>query len=682
MRQKSGLMGLLQRFPFHRRLTITAVLFFLVAVATVGARAQTCNDWKAVTGWQGTYTLTSNGQFIHGMIDQYTINETSGATVNMNSQTGGLCNQIRWQGPDLNNTGSVNDNTQVLNGCVQGQWFTSDTLVGNAGFPSNSEIVVDATDGTFSFQPIPSDSVLHTVYNCEGSQSQQIQWGTGPGNNWPLNFTLPSQVGPLTVNSFPFSASSLYAGYQDINWTITFNLTPVLPGYQPLTVAVTGNGSVASTDGFINCPSVCTHSYPPDAQVTLNATPGQGSTFVGWSGACSGTGSCTVTMSQAQTVNAIFSPPLQFVAVEPCRVADTRNPNGTFGGPPLQGRTQRSFPIAQSACNIPASAQAYSLNITVVPSGSLGYLTAWPTGENQPLVSTMNSPDGRIKANAAIIPAGTNSGVSFYATDTTNLVVDVNGYFTPATGSPGVLLDQFYALPPCRAIDTRIGLGGSYLQGGVARMLSPQSSNCIPGGLTIHAYSFNATVIPHPAGQSLAYLTLWPYSSPQPLVSTLNNLTATLVANAAIVPTVNDDIMAYASNDTDLVLDINGYFAAPGPGGLSLYPTMPCRVLDTRDHNGQPFTGEKTVSVIGSPCAPPVGAQAYVFNATVVPSGSLGYLTLWPDGQLKPLVSTLNATDGFITSNMAVVPTTNGSIDAYASGLTQLVLDISGYFAP
>jgi len=65
-----------------------------------------------------------------------------------------------------------------------------------------------------------------------------------------------------------------------------------------------------------------------------------------------------------------------------------------------------------------------------------------------------------------------------------------------------------------------------------------------------------------------------------------------------------------------------------------------------------------------------------------VPSGSLGYLTLWPDHQTEPVVSTLNAIDGWTTSNMAIVPTTNGSIDAYADGLTQLILDISSYFAP
>ena len=82
-------------------------------------------------------------------------------------------------------------------------------------------------------------------------------------------------------------------------------------------------------------------------------------------------------------------------------------------------------------------------------------------------------------------------------------------------------------------------------------------------------------------------------------------------------------------------------------------------------------------------CGPPATAQAYVFNATVVPLVSLGYLALWPDGQQQPVVSTLNAIDGAITSNMAIVPTTNGKIDAFANhGLTQLLLDISSYFAP
>jgi hypothetical protein len=117
---------------------------------------------------------------------------------------------------------------------------------------------------------------------------------------------------------------------------------------------------------------------------------------------------------------------------------------------------------------------------------------------------------------------------------------------------------------------------------------------------------------------------------------------------------------------------------------MLLYTLAPCRALDTRGPggNGPPFVNEMTVNVESSPCAPPATAQAYVFNATVVPPGQLGLLTLWPDGELQPNASTLNAKDGAITSNMAIVPTSNGSIDAFANDLTQLVLDISSYFAP
>jgi hypothetical protein len=345
----------------------------------------------------------------------------------------------------------------------------------------------------------------------------------------------------------------------------------------------------------------------------------------------------------------------------------------------------RSFPLGQSGnpCSIPSNAIAYSLNVTVVPDGPLGYLTIWPTGESEPVVSTLNSKDGRVKANAAIVPAGTPSGaVSVYVTNTTNVILDIDGYFTaPASGTY-----QFYTLPPCRLVDTRGAdgnLGGPRLLAQTPRSFPLLQSSCIPAGLNPLAYSLNFTVVPNPSGQPLGYLSVWPTGEAQPVVSTLNNPTATVVANAAILTAgTGGAVDVYAYDTTDLLIDIDGYFAAPGTGGLSMYPVAPCRVLDTRQNNGQPFSGEKTVNVVGSLCAPPSSAQAYIFNATVVPLGSMPYLTLWPDGEQQPVVSTLNAYDGFITSNMAIVPTNNGSIDAYAYALTQLILDISGYFAP
>jgi hypothetical protein len=318
--------------------------------------------------------------------------------------------------------------------------------------------------------------------------------------------------------------------------------------------------------------------------------------------------------------------------------------------------------------------------VTVVPHGSLGYLTVWPTGEDQPVVSTMNSYDGRVKANAAIVPAGTQGAVSFFVTDTTDLILDIDGYFAPVSNSTLA----FYSLAPCRVADTRNAngdLGGPYLMGGVPRdfpVLEATSCN-IPNAA--QAYSLNFTAVPH---VPLGFLTVWPTGQSQPGVSTLNSYSGQLVANAAIVPAGTDGkVSTYASNDTDLVIDINGYFAAAGQNGLSLYPTAPCRVLDTRTvGNGQPFSGELTVDVLNSGCTPST-AEAYVLNATVVPPGPLGFLTLWPDGGSLPVVSTLNAADGAVTSNMAIVPASSqGRIDAFASDLTQLILDISSYFAP
>jgi YVTN family beta-propeller protein len=373
---------------------------------------------------------------------------------------------------------------------------------------------------------------------------------------------------------------------------------------------------------------------------------------------------------------------LQFVPVTPCRVVDTRNADGEFGGPPIQAGTFRSFPIPDNPnCGIPDTAAAYSLNVTVVPEQILGYLTVWPTGQSQPVVSTMNSLDGRIKANAAIVPAGNGEAVSVYVTDTTNLILDIDGYFTPVSGSTLA----FYALPPCRVADTRnpVGpLGGPYLSAGQERDFPILSAAACDIPSSAQAYSLNFTAIPK--GGGLSYLTVWPQGQSKPLVSTLNDQTGTITANAALIAAGTEGgVATYPSDNTDLVIDINGYFAPAGSGGLSLYTVPPCRALDTRHSTGA-FNGELNppADVLDSPCDVWSTGQAYVMNATVVPPGQLGYLTLWADGQPRPLVSTLNAIDGAITSNMAIVPTINGSVDAYASGLTQLILDISGYFAP
>ncbi len=506
-----------------------------------------------------------------------------------------------------------------------------------------------------------------------------------------------SRTGSLTVNSTSTASPNVAtltgtgatgtAGATLSPTSLAFGNQIVGTTASPQAVTLTNSGtvqlsvgSIAATGDFAaisnNCPAVL--SANTSCTINVNFTP----TVMG-----SRSGLLTVTDNAASSPQQVSlsgtgTPGLRFVPVSECRIADTRNPNGPFGGPFLTaGASARAFNIPSSACNIPAEAQAYSLNVTVVPHAQpVGFLTLFPCGQAQPATSTLNSVDGRVKAAAAIVGAGTAGGVCAFATGDTDLILDINGYFVPASNTTAL---AYYPVTPCRLVDTRGAAGplsGPSLVANAARTFPLVSGACqLPA--TAQAYSLNFTAIPPGA---LGFVTAWPAGQAQPPVSTLNAPTGVTTANAAIVPAgTNGAISVFASNNTDLVIDVNGYFAAPGVGGLSLFTLPPCRVLDTRNPAGSPpFSGTLTINVGVSSCGAPSSAQAYVLNATVVPSGPLGFLTLWPaDGSPQPATSTLNAPDGVVTSNMAIVPTNNGSIKAFASSTTHLVVDIFGYFA-
>ncbi len=135
-------------------------------------------------------------------------------------------------------------------------------------------------------------------------------------------------------------------------------------------------------------------------------------------------------------INGYFAPTgganaQRFFTTAPCRLLDTRLADGEFGGPVLAAAQVRSYRLPLAGCGIPGAAAAYSLNATVVPSAPLGYLTLWPEGIAQPVVSTLNAVGDAIVANAAIVPARTEGAVASYATSQTHLILDGNGYFAP-----------------------------------------------------------------------------------------------------------------------------------------------------------------------------------------------------------------------------------------------------------
>jgi glucose/arabinose dehydrogenase len=563
-----------------------------------------------------------------------------------------------------------------------------------------------------------ADGATGTIYLIEAAQAIELTISSNPtGQSFTFNDEATTYTAPRSFNVNPGSNNSIHwfdttdgpTRRRFLSWSDgnTNNPRSIIAGQQSatysanfatqvlLTRAVSAGGTIAVT------PASADNWYDIATRIQVTATANAGYHFSGFSG-CVSSNANTVTFNASVpcTIEAQFTPDAvvttgsRFVPLVPCRVMDTRDAGrpANFGPPKLTGGIRREVPVPLSGCGTPATAKAYSLNITVAPAGPLGFLSIWPRGTPQPLVSTLNSPGGRVVANAAIVPAGVSGDISLYATDDTDVIIDMNGYFseTEPNGVP------FYPTAPCRPVDTRGesgqsgALGPPILSATTRRdFLLTQGPCALPSAV---AYSLNATVVPE---GPLAYLTLWPTGGGQPLVSTLNSFEGRVVANAAIVVSgTSQSISAFATNRTHLILDSNGYFAPAGsaPNGLLFRPVTPCRVADTRAGGGKsgafgpPIVNggtQRDFPIPQSACAIPASAAAYAVNVTVVPQVPMDYLTLWPTGQPRPFVSTLNAFEGQIVANAALVRAgSNGSVSVFVTHTADVIIDINGYFAP
>ncbi|HEX7180720.1 MAG TPA: hypothetical protein VF756_02670 [Thermoanaerobaculia bacterium] len=123
--------------------------------------------------------------------------------------------------------------------------------------------------------------------------------------------------------------------------------------------------------------------------------------------------------------------PHDFYTLTPCRLVDTRQPNGPRGGPVLQPAAIRAFALA-GACGIPPTAKALSVNMTVVQPTSFGHLALYPDGHLTPNTSSINFQAGQTRANSAIVGLGDGNGairVHAATGGTVHFILDVNGYF-------------------------------------------------------------------------------------------------------------------------------------------------------------------------------------------------------------------------------------------------------------
>ncbi|MBI5635246.1 MAG: SBBP repeat-containing protein, partial [Nitrospirae bacterium] len=202
------------------------------------------------------------------------------------------------------------------------------TYLGGAGDDIASSIAIDTSGIAFiigrtsSSTDFPITSALYASYsggandafitkiNASGSGLDYSTYIGGTGDDWGIAIALDSAgtvyvTGIADSSDFP-TVLPLYGhavGY-DVFVAKISNLT--------LTISKngTGTGTVTSDIGGINCGATCSASYNPSDLVTLTATSNSGSTFVGWSGDCSGNSqTCQVTMDAVKNVTARFNLP-------------------------------------------------------------------------------------------------------------------------------------------------------------------------------------------------------------------------------------------------------------------------------------------------------------------------------------------------------------------------------------
>ncbi len=246
-------------------------------------------------------------------------------------------------------------------------------------------------------------------------------------------------------------------------------------------------------------------------------------------------------------------------------------------------------------------------------------------------------------------------------------------------------LGHFVGLTPSRVCDTRDGTGGTRRPIGPGGTLRVQVAG--RGGVPstgVFAAAVNVTSVNATTG---GFFSVFPSDAPVTGSSSLNPQPGRSVPNMALVGLGPDGCIGVynASGTTDCVVDVMGYVRAdPGSG---LLPLVPDRLLDTRTGNGAPaqrLRAGRTIDVMvaGRGGVPASGADSVVLNvAAVAPSGR-GYVSVWPSGQRRPLVSNLNYERGRNVPNLVVCKLgTDGAVSLYASGGDlDLVADVVGCF--
>ena len=260
-------------------------------------------------------------------------------------------------------------------------------------------------------------------------------------------------------------------------------------------------------------------------------------------------------------------------------------------------------------------------------------------------------------------------------------------FFGTAPEPPVLPTAKFVPVPPQRVLDTRLGLGapvGKVAAGGTLDLTLGGVANVPTTGVVAVALNVTATESAGPG-----FVTVYPTGRSRPVVSSLNLERADqTVANQVTARMgAGGRVSLFTLSTTHLVADVAGYYVEAEIAAEGRFVSVPPeRLLDTRLGIGAvagivPAGGQIRLQVRGVSPTPAFGVSAVVLNLTGTEAISPGFVTAWPSGIARPVVSNLNLEAGDTRANLVVVPLgADGSVSLFSSGGTHLVADIAGWF--
>lgn len=374
----------------------------------------------------------------------------------------------------------------------------------------------------------------------------------------------------------------------------------------------------------------------------------------------------------ARALEAAASAPSRYVPLDPRRLADTR-----LAGGALAAGSTRDFDV--TAAGVPAGAAAVVVNVTMTDAAAWGFAALYPTGAARPAVSSVNvSGTGETAAVADIVAIGERASIRVYSSVRAHYVVDVTGYFVPASeASEG----RFQALVPARALDTRggpqlaplsdvrVGLAGAFgvpASGASAVAISITAVDAAGAGWVQARPTGGTTRVGASSNLNLSYA-------------------GQTVANLAILPLGRDgSITVHVATRTHLLVDVVGWFTDAGapasPVGLYV-PSRGARLVDTR--GGAAMQPGASLPIAAHPFTPQtVDPSALFVRITAIDSTSKGYATVFP-ALPRPMASNLNVdrVDQTIAgSALVAVDAATMAFRLYSSAAAHYAVDASGFF--